>query len=226
MASLFATPPQPAFVSYSSWAALAHPAALGYGQSPHGGGDGSFNNRAPLRFSSHGAPAAVDYGQSSYAAGHSQGGHGQTGPSHGRQYAQLGDKIQWVDLLALVLLMREFVFPSTFARLLIQKNSQPPNGLGQSKQKPNKRNFSSRFFTTGGVVALHATGHLCTAWTRGCCVPPKRGRKRTASARGEVRLKMATAEPARGRPNHRKSYAMPCGWATWGSFFCFFEGFE
>ena len=24
------------------------------------------------------------------------------------------------------------------------------------------------------------------------------------------------------RPNHRKSYARLCGWATWGRFFCFF----
>ena len=64
---------------------------------------------------------------------------------------------------------------------------------------------------------------------RGCCVPPvkKGGRKRAVSPQCEVRLKMATAEPAWGRPNHRKSYAMLCGWATWGSwgrFLCFLRG--
>ena len=64
--------------------------------------------------------------------------------------------------------------------------------------------------------------------TRGCCVPPKRGggggRKRAVSPQCEVRLKMATAEPTWGRPNHRKSYAMLCGWATWGRFLCFLRG--
>ena len=56
---------------------------------------------------------------------------------------------------------------------------------------------------------------------KGCRVPPKRGRKRAVSAQYEVRLKMATAKPGWGRPNHRKSYAMQCGWATWTRFFCF-----
>ena len=61
--------------------------------------------------------------------------------------------------------------------------------------------------------------------TRGCCVPSEKGgRKRTVSAQCEVRLKMAAAEPAWGKPNHRKSYAMLCGWATWSSFFRLLRG--
>ena len=60
-------------------------------------------------------------------------------------------------------------------------------------------------------------GVLCTANKKG-------GRKRAVSPQCEVRLKMATAEPAWGRPNHRKSYAMLCGWATWGRFLCFLRG--
>ena len=50
------------------------------------------------------------------------------------------------------------------------------------------------------------------------------GGKRAVSPQCEVRLKMATAEPAWGRPNHRKSYAMLCGWAAWGRFLCFWRG--
>ena len=63
--------------------------------------------------------------------------------------------------------------------------------------------------------------------TRGCCVPPKKrggATNRAVSAQCEVRLKMATAKPAWGKPNHRKPYAMLCGSATWGRFFRFLRG--
>ena len=67
--------------------------------------------------------------------------------------------------------------------------------------------------------------HTHTVYQGGVVYRQKKGgRKRAVSPQCEVRLKMATAEPACGRPNHRKSYAMLCGWATWGRFLCFLRG--
>ena len=68
--------------------------------------------------------------------------------------------------------------------------------------------------------------HLNGLWQGGVVYHQKKrgggGRKRAVSAQCEVRLKMAGAEPAWGKPNHRESYALLSGWATWSRFFCSF----
>ena len=78
----------------------------------------------------------------------------------------------------------------------------------------------------GRLLLWHTGESDVLSWGRGVVYRQKKkgGGERVASAQCEVHLKMATAEPAWGRPNHRKSYAMLCGWATWGRFFCFLRG--
>ena len=64
------------------------------------------------------------------------------------------------------------------------------------------------------------------SWPRGCCVPPIK--KRGEEARGFTTVRGA---PQNGdgrtcvrQAERTKSYAMLCGWATWGRFLCFLRG--
>ena len=103
MANVFPTVQPPAVVRHNSLAAAAHvqPVAVDYGQYGTSAAMdyGQYGTSAAVDYSQYGTSAAMDYGQygtsaamgyghSQYGGGHSAGGHGQTGPSYGTQYAQ------------------------------------------------------------------------------------------------------------------------------------------